>query len=52
MTEESAAELAGLVKKGQLQELNVYSNDVGDGGIFKVPAAALCSPSSMLQRSS
>ena len=36
MTEDSAAELAALLQKGHLQELNVYSNDVGDGGIFKV----------------
>lgn len=36
MTEESAAELATLLKQGHLEELNIYSNDLGDGGIFKV----------------
>ena len=43
MTEDSAGELAALLKKGHLQELNIYSNDVGDGGMFKVRDACLCS---------
>lgn len=36
MTEESAGELASLLKAGHLEKLNVYSNDAGDGGAFKV----------------
>ena len=36
MTEDSASALADLLKKGDIEELNIYSNDVGDGGIFKV----------------
>ncbi|KAK9812234.1 hypothetical protein WJX73_005974 [Symbiochloris irregularis] len=39
MTEDSAGELAALLKQGHLEELNIYSNDLGDGGIFKMAEA-------------
>lgn len=36
ITEEGASALAEVVKRAHLKELNIYMNDIGDGGVLKV----------------
>jgi hypothetical protein len=36
LTEEGAEAIARVAEKAHLKELNLYMNDIGDAGIFKV----------------
>jgi len=38
ITEEGAAAMAEVVKRAHLKELNMYMNDIGDGGALKARA--------------
>ena len=39
LTEEGAEAIARVADKAHLKELNLYMNDIGDAGIFKVRAS-------------
>lgn len=39
LTEEGAEAIARVAEKAHLKELNLYMNDIGDAGIFKVSMA-------------
>ncbi len=41
LTEEGAEAIARVADKAHLKELNLYMNDIGDAGIFKVGASFL-----------
>ncbi len=36
LTEEGAEAIAKVAEKAHLKDLNLYMNDIGDAGIFKV----------------
>ena len=42
LTEEGAEAIARVAEKAHLKELNLYMNDIGDAGIFKVPPTPYC----------
>ena len=43
ITLEGAEAIADIAKRAHLKDLNLYMNDIGDKGVFKVPRAA-CRP--------
>jgi hypothetical protein len=42
MSEEGAEALADLVKHSRMQELQLYMNDIGDGGAYKARPYVVC----------
>lgn len=41
LTEEGAEAIAKVAEKAHLKDLNLYMNDIGDAGIFKVCCTSL-----------